>query len=107
MDTRPDGQQPDADFGPGIKFNHQRFPQIKTVARINVGDESTNVIDTIYAENNPQSFSKPQEPLQFFDCKFYPYTAPGVDPVFVVTGGAEVSRGGELLLHTWKLMLSL
>ena len=99
MDTRSDPPQPDADIGPGIIFKHAKFPHVKTVARINVSDDESNLVDAIYTENLPQSFLKPHEPIQFFDCKFYPYTAPGVDPVFVVTGGAEVSQGLEMLLH--------
>jgi len=27
---------------------------------------------------------------QFYDVEFYPYTVPGVDPVFAVTGRANV-----------------
>ena len=37
-----------------------------------------------------QGYSKKEEPTQFFDCKFYPYTAPGVDPLFAFVGGSEV-----------------
>ncbi|MCJ1297490.1 hypothetical protein MMC08_000277 [Hypocenomyce scalaris] len=48
----------------------ESFPTLKSTARIN-------------------SFEKRLEATQFFDCKFYPYTAAGVDPVFAVVGKRE------------------
>ncbi|KAA6414919.1 MAG: hypothetical protein FRX48_01669 [Lasallia pustulata] len=48
----------------------ESFPSLKSTARIN-------------------SFEKRIEATQFFDCKFYPYTAAGVDPVFAVVGKRE------------------
>ena len=108
MSTLPAGDddapnpQADASVGSGYIFNHTKFPYVKTTARINVGDEDSGQkqfesddISDIYTEDQSQTFSKPHEPLQFFDCEFYPYTAPGVDPVFVVTGGAEVCSYSE------------
>ena len=35
---------------------------------------------------------KETEKVSFFDVKFYPYTTPGVDPVFAIVGMAEVSH---------------
>ena len=104
VDDSGPGPEPDATVGPGITFNHTKFPYVKTTARINVGDDGdsepqqsdSDDVGGIYTEDNWQSFSKPHESLQFFDCKFYPYTAPGVDPVFVVTGGAEVCLSTHL-----------
>jgi hypothetical protein len=36
---------------------------------------------------------------QFYDVEFYPYTAPGVDPVFAVCGGPFVCRTLPLMLY--------
>ncbi|MCJ1415906.1 hypothetical protein MMC32_002241 [Xylographa parallela] len=46
------------------------FPTIKSIARIN-------------------SLDRKHEATQFFDCQFYPYTVPGVDPVFATVGKHE------------------
>jgi hypothetical protein len=37
-----------------------------------------------------QSLNKTEENTEFFDCKFYPFTEHGIDPVFAVVGRAEV-----------------
>jgi polycomb protein EED len=50
------------------------------------------------------------EPTRFYDCKFYPYTKPGVDPVFAVVGSRETricrpwssSGGGIEVLTTFE-----
>ncbi|MCJ1251397.1 hypothetical protein MMC30_008630 [Trapelia coarctata] len=54
------------------------FPTVKGIARIN-------------------SLDKKHEDTQFFDCQFYPYTLPGVDPVFAIVGKGEtiVCRPGK------------
>lgn len=36
---------------------------------------------------------------QFYDVDFYPYTAPGLDPVFAVCGGPFVGPSSSRLLH--------
>ena len=68
------------------------FALIKAYARINVG-----FLPFVYfcaplrsLAYQRQSLDKPHEPTQFFDCKFYPYTPPGVDPVFALVGKTEV-----------------
>ncbi|MCJ1356341.1 MAG: hypothetical protein MMC33_006336 [Icmadophila ericetorum] len=67
------------------------FALIKAYARINVG-----FLPFVYfcaplrsLAYQRQSLDKPHEPTQFFDCKFYPYTPPGVDPVFALVGKTE------------------
>ncbi|MCJ1378345.1 hypothetical protein MMC17_001442 [Xylographa soralifera] len=36
-----------------------------------------------------QSLDRKHEATQFFGCQFYPYTLPGVDPVFATVGKRE------------------
>ena len=48
MDTGSDQPQPDADVGLGTVFKHEKFPNVKTVARINVGDECSDLVDALY-----------------------------------------------------------
>ena len=67
------------------------FPAFKAFARLNVRVSPT-CPDGLPRFIIWQSLQKKVEPTTFYDVKFYPYTAPGVGPVFAVVGGTEVSR---------------
>ena len=70
------------------------FPTLKAYARLNVGIFSPRGsfpwLASSLLTTNEQSMDK-NEQTSFFDVKFYPYTAPGLDPVFAIVGMAEVS----------------
>ena len=44
--------------------------------------------------------------LDLWSAKFYPYTKPGVDPIFAVVGGKHVSHPVIMCLVTYAHVLS-